>query len=68
MGHANPPHSPQEHLDGSQLLDESTLGCGEYADDEHTSRVLSLIEENARLRGLVVKLSEVILRNVMDKR
>jgi len=30
--------------------------------DEHTDDVLSLLEENARLRGLVVKLSNLILR------
>jgi hypothetical protein len=29
--------------------------------------VLSLIEENVRLRKLVVKLSELVLKNVLDK-
>ncbi len=36
-------------------------------DDEHGDEVLSLLEENARLRGLVVKLSNIILRNVADQ-
>ena len=36
--------------------------------DEHAEDVLSLLEENARLRGLVVKLSNLILRNVAEQR
>jgi len=28
---------------------------------------VSLLEENARLRGLVVKLTDLILRNVADR-
>jgi hypothetical protein len=49
--------------DKQDLLDESPLRGNEYTDD-----VLSLLEENARLRGLVVKLSNLILRNVADRR
>jgi hypothetical protein len=37
-------------------------------DDEHADDVLSLLEENVRLRGLVVKLSNLILRNVADQK
>jgi hypothetical protein len=37
-------------------------------DDEHSDNVLSLLEENARLRGLVVKLTDLILKNVADRR
>jgi hypothetical protein len=62
MGSAYPPHSTQERLDGS------SVGCGEYTDDEHTGDDVSLLEENARLRRLVIKLSEIILRNVLDGR
>jgi hypothetical protein len=62
MGHAYPRHSKQERLDGSPLE------CDEYSFDEHADDVVSVLEENARLRSLVVKLSEVILRNVADKR
>ena len=36
-------------------------------DDERSEDVLSLLEENARLRGLVVKLTEIILRNVAER-
>jgi hypothetical protein len=34
---------------------------------EQPADVLSLIEENIRLRGLVIKLSELVLRNALDK-
>jgi len=55
-------------LDGKQeRLDGSPLECGEITYDEHTDDVVSLLEENARLRKLVVKLSEIILRNVVDR-
>jgi len=30
--------------------------------------MLSLLEENARLRGLVIKLTDIILRNVADRK
>jgi hypothetical protein len=43
--------------------DESALW-----DNEHTDGILSLLEENARLRELVAKLSNLILRNVADRR
>jgi hypothetical protein len=60
MGKVYSPDSKQEHLDGSPLeRDEITY-------DEHADDVVSLLEENARLRKLVVKLSEIILRNVVD--
>jgi len=52
--------SRQEHLDGSPLE------CDEISYEEHPDDVMSLLEENARLRKLVVKLSEIILRNVAD--
>jgi hypothetical protein len=48
--------------------DESLVGCDEIPFDEHSDDVVSLLEENARLRKLVVKLSEIILRNVVDEK
>jgi hypothetical protein len=36
--------------------------------DEHTDDVHSLLEENARLRGLLVQLSDLIRRNVTHAR
>ena len=62
MGTAYPPHSTHKRLDGSPL------GHDEYIDDERTGDVVSLLEENARLRSLVIKLSELVLRNVVDRR
>jgi hypothetical protein len=38
----------------------------EYSFDEHGEGVFSLLEENARLRGLVVTLSTMILKFVVD--
>jgi hypothetical protein len=57
MGTACPPLNKQEHHPNS-----TPLQCDEYPD------VQSLIEENARLRGLVVKLSDLVLRNLVDRR
>ena len=61
MEPAHPPRSAQERLDGSPV------GSDEYNYDEYTDDdVVSLLEENARLRRLVVRLSELVLRNVVD--
>ena len=49
-----------------ERIDESPLECDEISYDEHPDDVVSLLEENARLRKLVFKLSEIILRNVAD--
>jgi hypothetical protein len=46
-------------LENALRGDEPSLGDG-----EHTEDVKSLIDENARLRGLVVQLSTLILKNV----
>lgn len=60
MGKVYSLDSKQEQLDGSPLE------CDEITYDEHTDNVASLLEDNARLRKLVIKLSEIILRNVAD--
>jgi hypothetical protein len=52
---------PQRNKQG--LLGEPSLWA-----DEHTEDVQSLLEENARLRGLLVQLSDLIRRNVPDPR
>jgi hypothetical protein len=46
---------------------EEALRGDEFADDESSDDIVSLLEENARLRGLVVKLSDIILRHVADR-
>lgn len=60
MGNGSPLDSDQERVDGSPLESD------EIAFDEHGDDVAALLEDNARLRELVFKLSEIILRNVVD--
>lgn len=66
MGPEYPPDNKQELLDAQGCLDESPLGGEEYAHD--SDGVVSALEENSRLRGLVVKLTDLILRGVADRR
>jgi hypothetical protein len=66
MGRVYPANSKHEFLD-KECLDEAPLRGEEYEDDECSDGVLSVLEENARLRGLVVKLTEIILRSVAER-
>lgn len=52
------------------LLEENALREDEPAlwDDEHSDSVHSLLEENARLRGLLVQLSDLIHKNIVHPR
>jgi hypothetical protein len=50
--------------DALSLLEEEPALWG----DEHTDDVHSLLEENARLRALLVQLSDLIRRNVVHAR
>jgi hypothetical protein len=59
---AYPPKADKGHLDGVPHRPD------EYSFDEHGDGVLSLLEENARLRGLVVRLSTMILKCVVDQK
>jgi hypothetical protein len=61
------PDNKQRFLDQQECLDESAFRGDEHTDDEHSDNVVSLLEENARLRGLVVKLTDLILKNVTDR-
>ena len=81
MGIGYPPHNKQHHHDESPLggdeFSEDVLSSALAEDagfdgDESSNRrddisVLSLLEENARLRGLVIKLSNLVLKNVADR-
>jgi len=52
---------------GKGRLVEAPLGRDGFAYDKYTDDdVVSLLEENARLRKLVITLSELVLRNVAD--
>jgi hypothetical protein len=59
MGPARPQNEQDRRLDSQPLAAEESV--------QESVDVLSLIEENARLRGLVVKLSELVLKDVLDK-
>jgi hypothetical protein len=60
---AQPSDSTQDALDISSFMRD------DFIEDEGSSDdIVSLLEENARLRKLVVRLSEIVLRNVADDR
>lgn len=78
-----PPRDKQFAFDQSPSGDETYLddflpmfeqddrardGKAAFRGDEPTDDVLSLLEENARLRGLVTKLSNMVQRNVSERR
>jgi hypothetical protein len=50
-------------LEGALREDEPSLRVDEYTDDVHLP-----LEENARLRGFLVRLSDLIRRNVVSVR
>jgi hypothetical protein len=60
---AQPLHNALKELDGS------SLGPDDFTDDDYSDDdVVSLLEENARLRKIVIRLSEIVLRNVADEK
>jgi hypothetical protein len=64
---AQPRHSTLEST--LEELDGSSFGPDEFTDDDYADDdVVSLLEENARLRKLVIRLSEIVLRNVADEK
>jgi hypothetical protein len=81
MGIGYPPNNKQDrhdesHFGGDEFSEDvlsSALKEDTGFDGEEPSTgsddisVLSLLEENARLRGLVVQLSDLVLRNVVDR-
>ena len=65
MGNAYPASGDRKHRSESlSVHDDETVGfdAGTGTDQE------SLLEENARLKALVVKLSGIVLRNVVDQK
>jgi hypothetical protein len=63
------PAQPLQNIEDNiqEALDGSSLGYDDYTDDEQSDDdFVSLLEENARLRKLVIRLSEIVLRNVAD--
>ena len=60
---AEPAGDPRSPLENAFREDEPSLWGG-----EHTEDVNSLIDEDARLRGLLVQLSDLIRKNVVQAR
>jgi hypothetical protein len=57
IGQSRPTASPSHH-------DGDDTGW----DNDVDSDLVSLLEENARLRALVVRLSDLVLKNVVDQK
>jgi hypothetical protein len=68
MGPAYPPDSKQDFLDEQEYFDESPMRGDDDLDDDRSHGVTSLLEENARLRALVVRLTDLVLKSVADQR
>jgi hypothetical protein len=67
MRPAYPPDSKREFRDERHDLYGLPRHGEDNVDEEPSDGVVSLLEENARLRGLVVKLTDLILKNVADR-
>jgi len=50
------------------LLEENARPGADKSGAEYTNDIFSLLEKNAKLRGLVVKLSNIILKSVADQK
>jgi hypothetical protein len=61
-------HHDDEFDDFQSLLEEDADHGAEQARARNADDVISLLEENARLRGLVVKLSDIIIKNIADQK
>ena len=65
MGNVYSPLNDQNRLAGSSLHShDDDTGWDTDIDNE----LVSLLEENARLRALVVRLSDLVLKNVVDRK
>jgi hypothetical protein len=65
MGNVYPPLSKQDQHSGSiSAHDDDDTGW----DNDVDADLASLLEENARLRALVVRLSDLVLKNVVDRK
>ena len=65
MGNAYSPLSDQSRrIRPSSHRDDDDTGW----DNDVDSELVSLLEENARLRALVVRLSDLVLKNVVDQK
>ena len=58
----------KSRISAESHLDRRPDRRDEYSFDEHGEGVFSLLEENARRRGLVVTFSTMILKFVVDQK
>ncbi len=61
MGNVHQPSNENHDLDPS-LLEEDDW------DSDSDTTVVKLLEENARLRALVVQLSDLVLKNIVEQK
>ena len=65
MGNAYPTSGSQKHRFGPLSAQDDE---DEGADSEASAALASLIEENVRLRALVVQLSDLVLKNLVSQK
>jgi hypothetical protein len=63
MGNVYPPSTVKQYRQSSPLERED-----DGFDTDVDSEFVSLLEENARLRSLVVQLSDLVLKNVLEQK
>ena len=63
MGNAYSPSTKDRVTPSRRQCDEDTSDTADLDND-----VISLLEENARLRALVTQLSDLVLRQVVDQK
>ena len=63
------PHRGDDYMvDILPLLEENERLGADKSDAENSNDILSLLEENAQLRGLVVTLSNIMLKSGSDQK
>jgi hypothetical protein len=63
------PYRGDDYIDDIlPLLEENERLGADKSDAENTNDILSLLEENAQLRGLVVTLSNIMLKRISDEK
>jgi hypothetical protein len=63
------PHRGDDYMDVIlPLLEENERLGADKSDAENSNDMLSLLEENAQLRGLVVALSNIMLKSGSDQK
>jgi hypothetical protein len=67
-GADNNPRPDDDIDDFVPLLEEDFRHGADQARARNAEDVITLLEENARLRGLVVKLSDIIIKSIADQK